>query len=155
MTEQQLAALFLEFRDPDDSARWVRAFLVRLPWNYNQYAPGAIDLLRNLRTGAYFLWLVRPTKIDEGLAGRRPGQVFPRVLAGPTHTAAQALVELLRNRDRYPPEEREVLDEIVRETIKPTYLGSMLRQMRDALNAQQGQVLSEEGEAAEQPSDPG
>ena len=154
MTEQQLAALFLEFRDPDDSARWVRAFLVRLPWNYNQYAPGAIDLLRNLRTGAYFLWLVRPTKIDEGLAGRRPGQVFPRVLAGPTHTAAQALVELLRNRDRYPPEEREVLDEIVREAVKPAYLGSMLRQLRDALNAQQGQSLPEEGEGVEQPGDP-
>jgi hypothetical protein len=153
MTEQQLSALWIEFRVPENPARWVRVFLVRLPWNYNQYAPGAIDLLRNLRTGASFLWLVRPTKIDEGLQGRRVGQVFTRVLAGSTHTAVQALVELLANRDRYPPEEREVADEIIREAIKPTYLGSMLRQLRDALNAQQGQALPEDGEASEQPGD--
>jgi hypothetical protein len=153
-TEQKLPALWLEFRDPDNTARWVRVFLVRLPWNYNAYAPGAIDLLRNLRTGANFLWLVRPTKIDEGLEGQRAGQVFTRVLAGSTHSAVQALIELLGNRDQYPSEERELADEIIREAIKPTYLGSMLRQLRDALNAQQGQVPPDEGEATDPPGDP-
>lgn len=148
-TEQKLPALFLEFRDPDNAARWVRAFLVRLPWNFNQYAPGALDLLRNLRTSAYFLWLVRPTKIDEGLAAQRAGQVFPRVLNGLTHTTLQALVELLGNRAHYPAEEREVVDEIVRDAIKPTYLGSMLRQLRDALKAQQEQAAPEDAEAAD------
>lgn len=150
-TEQKLPALWLEFRDPKNTARWVRAFLVRLPWNYNQYAPGAIDLLRNLRIGANFLWLVRPTKIDEGLEGRRPGQVFARALTGAAHTTIQALVELLSNREKYPPEEQEVTDEVIREEIKPTYLGSMLRQLREALDAQQGTPPADEGDLQDRP----
>ena len=73
-TEQKLPALWLEFRDPKNMARWVHAFLARLPWNFNQYAPGAINLLHKHRLDANFLWLVRPTKIDEGLEGQHPAK---------------------------------------------------------------------------------
>jgi hypothetical protein len=154
-TEQRLPALVLDFRDPQNPACWVRVFLVRLPRNYNQHVPAAIGLLHGRRVGANFLWLVRPMKIDAELNGQREGRVFARVLAPLTHTTVQALVELLGNRDKYPLEEQEVADEIISEAIKPIYLGSMLRQLRDALNAQQGAAPPDEGEAADRPDDPG
>jgi hypothetical protein len=149
-TEQRLPAVCMRFHDPKDEARWVRVFLARLPWNYNQYKQGCFDLLHSKWTGHNFLWLVRSPKIDADLEASRPGQVFARPLPATVHTSVQALVELLGNRASYAPEEQAVADEVVREEIKPTYLGSMLRQLRDALTAQEGAAADgkDVGEAA-------
>ena len=59
------------------------------------------------------------------------------------------------NREHYAPAEREVADEVIREAIKPTYLGSMLRQLRDALTAQKGGTTVDEGEGQDQAGDEG
>jgi hypothetical protein len=137
-TEQDLPALWMEFKDPEGQGRWVRIYLVRLPWHFNQYAEGCIELLHHLSTARNFLWLVRSPRIDQGMEEHRPDQVFARALPASAHTTVQALVLLLANREKYATSEQEVVDEILRAEIKLSYLGEMFQQVAEALAAQQG-----------------
>jgi hypothetical protein len=152
-TEQNLPALCMEFKDPQGQGRWVRCFLVRLPWNFTQYAEGCIELLHKLQTVRNYLWLVRSPRIDQGLEDRRTGQVFARPLPGSGHTTVQALVLLLAHREKYARPEQEVVDEILRAEIKLSYLGEMFQQVAEALAEQQG--LTAGGSEADLPDGEG
>ena len=85
-TAGKLPALQLEFHPPEDPARWIRVFLVRLPHNFNAYADECAGLLFGLQTKRNYLWLVRPKKIDASLECLRQGQTFARLLPEYTHT---------------------------------------------------------------------
>jgi hypothetical protein len=136
-TEEKLPALKLEFKDPSDPARWVRVFLVRLPFAYNKWVPGCAALLQFLQKKRYFLWLVRPEKVDPSLGNLRADQTFARRLDMSVHTTLRAMLHLLEKKDQYPPEIWGQAEDVLWEETKLTYLGEMLHQVREALEKQQ------------------
>jgi hypothetical protein len=136
-TEDKFPALKLEFKDPDNPSRWVRVFLVRLPYGYTKWLPGCAALLQFLQKKRYLLWLVRPEKIDPSLDALRPDQSFARPLAMSVHSSVRAMLHLLGKRAEYPPKVWAEAEVVLWEETKLTYLGEMLHQVREALDRQQ------------------
>jgi hypothetical protein len=139
-TENNLASLRLEFRDPGDDSRWVRVFLVRLPYQYSQRLDGCIDLLHALRTDRNFLWLLRPRKADPSWAEPKPDQIFPRELLPSAETALRAMLRLLDKKEGYPADNWPEAEQVIAAEFKLTYLGEMLQQVAEALESQPGRV---------------
>ncbi len=99
--------------------------------------------------------MVRPERVNQELENRRPGQVRVRLLAPSCHTTLQAVLHLWENRDRYGDEERSVVDTILRDEIKATYLGELLQQVREALAGQQEAAPGDSEADLSQPADAG
>lgn len=133
-TADGLPALRLEFRRDD---RWVRAFLVRLPFRYNQKLPGCLDLLANKQRSRYALWLLRPDRIDRSLEEYKPGQIFTRELPLSTETSLQAMLHLLNKRDQFRPRVWAEAEQVLREEFKLTYLGELFQEASEDLEGKQ------------------
>jgi hypothetical protein len=141
--EGQLPALFLDFRDPKDIGRWVRVFLVRLPFRYNQWIDGCAQWVKHKYTDRYFLWLVRPKLIDASLETLRENQTFPRELPIPWHTSLRALLDVIQKKDEYSDEQWQEAEKLFLDQCKGTYLEEMFQQVSRAMGNLQEEPMPE------------
>ncbi len=125
--------LRVQFCSKNNSGRWFRIFLVRLPFTYNDKMPECIRLLANLQAARYQLWPVRARPIDPQYAQQKPGQIFDRVLIPADETNLKAAVEVWKNRDDYSPDDWVTGEAYLLSKIKATYLGELLDQVRQAI----------------------
>jgi hypothetical protein len=138
-TEDSRPALHMQFEELDNPGRWIRVFLVRLPFQYNPWLKGSVGLLRHLQTDRNYLWLVRCERIDEAVTRDRPGQIFARKLEPSVQTDLLALLRLLEKKDRYDPKQRAVVNDVLAEVVKLTYLGEMMQQVHETMEKQPGE----------------
>jgi hypothetical protein len=132
-TPDGLPALRLEFRSSHNDRKWVRVFLARLPYFYSAQLEGCRQLLHHKDTGRYFLWLVRPARIEPSWEDLRSGQVFARELLVETEVTLRAILSLLHKRDKYPEQEWAKAQTLLAEEIKQTYLIDMLTHVASVL----------------------
>jgi hypothetical protein len=138
-TESGLPALRLEFRSPEQTDLWVRFFLARLPFRYNQKLEECLALLSNLWTDHNFLWLVRPDRVDDTWEARKPGQVFARVLPASSETSMKAMLRLLEKQDKFTAEAWKGAEQVLLGEFKLTYLGELFQEAAEALDRLKGQ----------------
>jgi hypothetical protein len=133
-----LKALRLEFSNQQQNEKkWVRVFLVRLPWQYTEKLENCERLLRHKDTSRYFLWLVRAPRIADSTVKTwekiRPGQIFFRELFSETEVTFKAMLHLLHDRDRYKEKEWSEAQPVFVDALKQTYVGEMLNHVAAAL----------------------
>jgi hypothetical protein len=134
-TEGGTSGLRLEFRTADRPDLWVRVFLVRLPYKFNDKLDGCFELLHGLQRDRYSLWLLRPERVDQSWESRRPGQVFGRTLPMSTETGLQAMLRLLRKRDQFEAERWATGEQVLLEEFKLTYLGELFQSVAEAVES--------------------
>jgi hypothetical protein len=146
-----LPALRIEFRAPEDGSRWVRVFLVRLPFYYNRWVQGCVRLLQGLQIARYFLWFIRPDKVDPGLEESKPPQTYARELPALAHTNLRAVVRTVARRNEYQVREWEAGEKQFLADVKACYLGELLEQAREAVSRLQGSTDPQPATAPGQP----
>lgn len=96
-----LEVLLLRFHDPADSSRWVRVYLCRLTFVFNQKLRKALDLLANRNRKKNFLWVVRAAPIPPDSLAERPGQAFAHLLLPETEVALKAMISVQDSQQEY------------------------------------------------------
>jgi hypothetical protein len=129
-----LPVLRIQFCDHDDPSRWIRVFIVRLPFNYNDKIPECVDLLSNLQKARNFLWLVRVKPIDPSIESIKPGQVYARKAPAGVETDLQAVLSTLKQKDHYATEVWASGESYLLEKLRATYLGDILEHARQAIS---------------------
>jgi hypothetical protein len=131
------AVLRMEFKDLEETGRWVRVFLVRLPFRYGQLIDPCVNLLYGLTKDRNLLWLLRSKGIPGEVETKKPGQIFANELPGSVQTNLQAMLRLLESRDKYPQSVWADAEGFLFEELKLTYLGELLHEVSQALERQQ------------------
>jgi len=128
-TEQKVTVLRLQFCDAAETKRWVRVFLVRLGFFFNDKTQGCLNLLFNREKAKYQLWVLRCPPVPP--LEREGFDVQCRPLLPPAETDLQAVVRILEQRAKYQPKAWQEGERYLLQQIRQTYLGELLDRVRD------------------------
>jgi hypothetical protein len=147
-TEEKLPVLRLHFSDPQDSRRWVRVFLVQLPFVFNKHLKPCVNLLFHRERSRYQLWFVRsrPIELSEEVTQGKEKQIFSRTVQPGEETNLRAALRTYRKQEGYRAKEWEGGEPYLIEEVRHTYLGDML--------AQVASMLAQESDVEEPEEDP-
>jgi len=129
-----LRVLCFQFADRNDPSRWVRVFLVLLPYYYTDKLSECVKLLANLQKARNQLWLLRNPPPNRDIEKERPGQIYTRLLPASQETDLRALVQILKQQERYPAEVWAKSEAYLFQKPNSTYLGELLREVREAMD---------------------
>jgi hypothetical protein len=137
LTDGKLHVLQLQFSDPDSSKRWVRLFLVRLPYMYNAKMPECLDLLSYRQRDRYQLWLTRAHHIT--LNTDKPA--FFELSTSDIQTTLSTALRIWEKRQDYPtPAERAFAETYLLDQVNDTYLGKMIRSAKQLLQGKPPEI---------------
>ena len=125
LTVDGLETQRLDFCHPECPEKWIRVFVVRLKYRFVEHLKGCIALLANLQKEKYFLWLLRPERIDRSVESQRPGQVFARELHAEWECSLQAVLRLLDKGESFGRKQRATVELVMHQAVQETYLGAI------------------------------
>jgi hypothetical protein len=130
--------LLLNFLDPEDESRWVRAYQGRVSYQFNAKAKASVKLLFYKQRPRYSLWLVRPISFVFEVPPDRESQVYCREIPPDQETSLKAVIKVLEKKDEYPPEEWKKGEELLANVVQGTYMGELFQQAAASLKALSG-----------------
>lgn len=130
LTEGKLHVLQLQFSDPESSKRWVRLFLVRLPFMFKAKLQECLALLAYRQKNRYQLWLTRANDIV--LTTDKP--VFFELSTSETESVLTTALRIWEQKGQYPTEEEKRFAETyLLDQVNATYLGRMFLSAKQLL----------------------
>jgi hypothetical protein len=145
--------LELYFHAVGNPSCWVRVFLCRISRNYRRPTTAGIELLKNRPKNKNLLYLIRNDDFSPDIPEGRREQVSKGLCPPAVHTDLRAFLRVLTRKDAYDPAAWEKAEPFFQQELRKTYLGDLLKQVRRALERQQGKAGEPEPDVAAEPTD--